>query len=73
MIRLRVKEVAEAKGYNMTSLSRKTELAFTTVKKIFRNPYAEISTYTLGKIARVLGVPPGELIEEIPDDQTGSP
>jgi DNA-binding Xre family transcriptional regulator len=68
MVRLKVKEVAENKGFNMSSLARRADIAFTTVKKIFRDPYAEVSTYTLDKLAKALEVDVRELIESVPDE-----
>ncbi len=67
MVRLRVKEIAEAKGFNMSSLSRSANISFNTVKRIFRDPYRETSTVTLERIAKALGVPIADLIEELPD------
>jgi DNA-binding Xre family transcriptional regulator len=68
MLRLRVKEVAEEKGYNMSSLSRKSDVSFITVKRLFREPLHPVSTATLEKIARALEVPVSELLEEVPDE-----
>jgi len=65
MYRLRIREVAESKGYNQSSLSRASDISFTTIRKIWHNPYYEINVVTLHKIARVLGVPTSELIEDI--------
>jgi len=67
MVRLRVREIAEAKGFNMSSLSRATGLGFSTIRRIWRNPYHEASTFTLSKIGKILGVPTAELIEDVPD------
>ena len=69
-LRLRVKEVAEAKGMSITLLSHKTYLALNTIRTIFRDPYRPISTRTLIKLADALGTPILDLIEEIPDDET---
>lgn len=68
MIRLRIKEIAEAKGFNQSSLSRAADVHFTTVKRIYRDPYKEVTTTTLDKIARALGVSVCDLIEELPGD-----
>lgn len=68
MYRLRIKEVAQAKGFNQSSLSRASDVSFTTIKRIWRNPNYEITVPTLHKIARALGVPTSDLIEDIPDD-----
>ena len=67
MVRLRVKEIAEAKGFNMSSLSRASDVSFNTTKRIFRNPYKEVTTTTLERIARALGVPTSILIEDVPE------
>jgi DNA-binding Xre family transcriptional regulator len=70
-IRLRVKEVAREKGIGMGKLQRSADVAYNTVKRMFKDPYYITTTEALGKIARALGVPPGELLEEVPDDDHG--
>ncbi|HYT36936.1 MAG TPA: helix-turn-helix transcriptional regulator [Ktedonobacteraceae bacterium] len=67
MVRLRVKEIAESKGFNMSSLSRASDVSFNTIKRIFRDPYKEVTTTTLERIARALEVPTSELIEDVLD------
>jgi len=69
MIRLRVKEVAEAKGLNMTKLSQRSEVSFTTVKSMFRNPYRSVNTETLDRLAKALGVSVFELMEEVSEEE----
>ncbi len=68
VVRLRVKEVAKEKGIGIGKLQRSADVAYNTVKRMFKDPYYVTTTETLGKLARALGVPPGELIEEVPDD-----
>ncbi len=65
MYRLRIKEVAIGKGFNQSSLSRATNISFTTIKRIWRDPHYEINIVTLHKIAQTLGVPTSELIEDV--------
>ena len=65
MIRLRIREMAEEKGYNMSSLSRKSDVSFKTVKRLWKDPY---HTDTLEKLAKALGVSVRDLIEDVPDD-----
>ena len=67
MVRLRVKEVAEAKGYNMSSLSRASDVSFTTIKRLWKRPDGGANVETLDKIAGVLGVSVADLIEHVPD------
>jgi len=68
MIRLRVKEIAREKGISMGKLQRDSNLAYNTVRRIFKDPYYVTTTETLGKIAKALGVPISDLLEEVPDE-----
>ena len=63
MIRLRLEEVARQKKVSMTHLSRISDVEYRTVRKIFRNPNAEITLSTLDKLCWALRVTPAELIE----------
>ena len=67
VVRLRVKEVAKEKGISMGKLQRDADIAYNTIKRMFKDPYYITTTETLGKLARALGVAPGELIEEVPE------
>jgi DNA-binding Xre family transcriptional regulator len=67
-VRLRVKEVAQEKGIGMGKLQRNADVAYNTIKRMFRDPYYITTTETLGKIARALGVSPGVLIEDDGDE-----
>jgi DNA-binding Xre family transcriptional regulator len=67
-IRLRVKEVAEAQGVNMTLLSHKSYVALNTIRAMYRNPYRTVNTDTLQRLADALGVSVFDLLEEVPDD-----
>ncbi|MGH2493078.1 MAG: helix-turn-helix domain-containing protein [Ktedonobacteraceae bacterium] len=68
MIRLRVKEVAQQKGFSMGKLSRKSDVSYRTIKLIFANPTMSITTHTLNKLAQALDVMASELIETLPDE-----
>ncbi len=68
MIRLRVKEIAQEKGFSLGKLSRASDVAYNTVKAIYRNPYKEVTTTTLNKLAAALGVPASVLIEDVPGE-----
>jgi len=67
MLKLRVKEIAIAKGYNQSSLSRASDVPIDTIRRIWRNPYYEVRLSTLNRIAAVLGVPATDLFEDVPD------
>jgi len=68
MVRLRVREIAEQKGISRTKLSRLSDTNYKTIDAIWKDPYREIGSITLGRIAKVLGVRTGDLIEDLPDD-----
>ena len=67
MIRLKIREVAQQKGFSMSRLSRESNMAYKTIQTIWRDPYHEVTTTTLNKLARTLGVDPSQLIEYIPE------
>ncbi|MBV9689620.1 MAG: helix-turn-helix transcriptional regulator [Ktedonobacteraceae bacterium] len=69
MTRLRVKEIAEVKGFNQSSLSRASNVSFNTVKRIFRDPYHNVTRDILERLAKALGVGMAELYEEEPNDR----
>ncbi len=68
MIRLRVKEVAQEKGFSQGRLSRVANIDENTLKRIYRDPYAIITTETLDKLAKALGVPSSTLIEDVSEE-----
>jgi DNA-binding Xre family transcriptional regulator len=68
MIRLRVKEVAEARKVSQRKLSLRSGVDINTVRKIYRYPYSVVTTETLDKLAKVLQVNASELIDSVPDD-----
>jgi DNA-binding Xre family transcriptional regulator len=67
MIRLRVKEMATAKGISQARLSRLSDVDIKTVQKIYRYPTSVVTTETLNRLARALDCSVLDLIEDIPD------
>lgn len=67
MFRLKIREIAESKGYNISTLSRASDVPFTTLRRAWKDPHYEIRLGTLSKIARVLEVSTGDLIEDESD------
>jgi DNA-binding Xre family transcriptional regulator len=67
-LRLRVKEVAKERGMSMTKLHINSEVAYSTVRRLFRDPFAEVTTTTINRLADALGVPPTELLDDVPDE-----
>ncbi len=70
MIRLRVKEIAQAKGISQGKLSRLSDVDDNTIKRIYRNPTAVVTTETINKLAKALGVSTMEILEDIPDESS---
>jgi DNA-binding Xre family transcriptional regulator len=69
MIRLKVKEVARQRGISQGKLSRLSDVDLTTLQRIYKNPTAaNVTVFTLDKLARALGVDASELIESVPDE-----
>jgi DNA-binding Xre family transcriptional regulator len=67
--RLWVKEVANKKGISLTKLSQRSEVAYNTVRRIWRDPYTDVTISTLQRLADVLGVNVSELLESVPDEE----
>jgi DNA-binding Xre family transcriptional regulator len=68
MIRLRIREIAEARGINMSKLSRMSDVNYNTIRGIWDDPNRDIAVTTLEKIAKALRVDVSELYEIVPDD-----
>ena len=69
MLRLRIKEVAQQKGLSLNKLSQRSEVSYTIVKALYRDPYRSTSTYTLDRLAQTLGVPTTDLFEDVSTEQ----
>jgi len=64
MARLRVREVAQAKGFSMGLLSRKANLTIGVIRQLWRNDQYDVSFSTLQRIAAALDCKVSELIED---------
>jgi DNA-binding Xre family transcriptional regulator len=69
VIRLKIKEIAESKNINRTRLSRLADTNYKTINILWNDPYHEVTTTTLDKIAKALGVPVTDLLEQVPDKE----
>lgn len=68
MIRLKIREIAEAKKINMSKLSRMADVNYNTIRAIWDNEMKDMTVSTLEKIAKALKVDVAELIEVLPDE-----
>jgi len=62
MLRLRVKEIAEKQGLNKSQLQIKSGVTLPLLTRYWNNNTTEIKLDALKKIARALGLKPGDLI-----------
>jgi DNA-binding Xre family transcriptional regulator len=73
MVRLKVKEVAERKGFSQRQLYLRSGVDIKIIQRIYREPTSTVvTTLTLDKLAKVMGVDVSELLESVRDDP-GSP
>lgn len=63
--RLLVKEVAKQKGISMYRLHFSSEIALSSIKRLYRDPYADVRLGTLARLAEALCVPIASLFEEV--------
>lgn len=70
--RFRVRELVEEAGISQSELARRAEVSFATVNRLCTNATNQVSLETLDKIADVLGVEPGDLIEREPGKRRGA-
>jgi len=68
-VRLRVKEVAQAKGFTVARLERTAAIDIKTLRNAWHYPDHPISLPTLEKLAVALGVPVLLLLEDVPFEQ----
>lgn len=69
MIRLKVRELAQERGLSQGKLSRLSDVDDNTIKRIYHNPTAIVSTETINKLAKALGVSTMELMEDVPETE----
>ena len=59
---LKIKEAAKEKGLAMAQLSRLADVDYKTLQRIYKNPYKNVDTDTLDKLACALQMKPQDLI-----------
>ena len=66
MTRLRLRELAEARGLNMSQVQRQTGLTMGQVRRYWYNDTSLVALDALSALARLLNVTPGELLVSDP-------
>jgi DNA-binding Xre family transcriptional regulator len=64
MVRLRIRELAEQQGLNITELSRQARIGYSTAHALWHDKPENLNRTVLSKIARVLGVQVRDLFAE---------
>lgn len=73
-VRLRVKELAEARGLNISSLQREAKIPMSTARRVWYStsdgsedgpPLKLVNMELIDQISRFFGVSPGELLERV--------
>jgi transcriptional regulator with XRE-family HTH domain len=64
MIRLKIKEAAQARSISMSKLSRMSDVSYDTIQQIYHNPFKDVNLSTLEKLAGALKVDVCELFEK---------
>jgi transcriptional regulator with XRE-family HTH domain len=66
-VRVRLKEIAESKGLNMSQIQRRSGLTMMQIRRYWHNKgkhgaLEQVSLPAIGALSRVLEVEPGELL-----------
>lgn len=67
-VRFKIREIAEQKGLNISTLSRKADVGLSTVRRLWRDPYRHVDFDVLERLAKALDVPVTALIEDVADE-----
>ena len=71
MIKLKIKELAEEKGLNMSQLQRKSGLTMSQIRRYWNNETTSIELDSLERLVHVLDcATAGELLEIVADDNS---
>jgi DNA-binding Xre family transcriptional regulator len=70
MAKLRINEVAQERGINQSQLQIKSGVTLPLLSRYWRNRTDSVNLDAIEKIAKALGVKPGELI--VPDEEAKS-
>ncbi len=64
---LRIKELSEDKGWNISDLARRAKIPYPTALALWHDKIGQLNRITLDRVALALGVKVGELFAGDPD------
>lgn len=67
MAKVEVRELAEARGYNITTLAKQADVSYPTMHALWHGRSLRVDLSTLSAVARALGVRIADLIVEEPE------
>lgn len=70
-MKLKIKEIAEAQGLNRNQLQLRSGVTLPLLTRYWNNATTEVRLEALEKIAKALGVRPGDLIVSDDEIETG--
>ena len=73
MVRLRIRELAEQRGLNITELSRQARIGYSTAHALWHDKPENLNRTVLSKIARILDVQVRDLFAEDEDELPDQP
>lgn len=71
MARLRIRELAEQRGMNITELSRQARIAYTTAHALWHDTPENLNRRVLGRVAQALRVQVRDLFA-VEDEEEGA-
>ncbi|KPV53877.1 hypothetical protein SE17_07060 [Kouleothrix aurantiaca] len=71
MVRLRLRELAQSRGLNMSQVQRKTGLTIGMVRRYWYNQTTQVDLLALDALARLLEIEPGAFFSDEPDEEHG--
>ncbi len=72
-VRLKLRELAERKGFNMSRLQRRSGLTMGMIRRYWLNETGEVKLDALGMLAQLLEVKPGDLLTDEPEQAENGP
>ena len=67
MLKVKIREIADAKNISRTQIAKRSGLDYKTVQRLWNDPYKNVDLVTLDRLCVGLDVDPGELLERVKD------
>lgn len=67
MVKLRIRELAEAQGLNIQELANRSGIAYSSALDLWYDRVQRIDKKTIARVSKALGVRPGDLFGESED------